>query len=179
MSRSKLKAASPEEVVTRIRASIPRQKRTTEIIGLGAVYVALIYLWMTASGTRHRYDKIVNFRLSLSFEKLSEMNSLLDITPAAAIWRAIASATPRFGRISLRDADRQQAIHPVTACGANSFKATFPPVRMAKRLRAPASGLWLDARASFPAGCWRDRTGDNARSDWCRDDVPQWSPAHS
>jgi hypothetical protein len=78
MSRSKLKAASPEEVVTRIRASIPRQKRTTEIIGLGAVYVALIYLWMTASGTRHRYDKIVNFRLSLPFEKLSEMNSLLE-----------------------------------------------------------------------------------------------------
>lgn len=53
-------------------------KFTTALVGLGAVCLALLYLWVSAFGTRHRYDLIVNFHWSRPIEELSEMTSILE-----------------------------------------------------------------------------------------------------
>lgn len=42
----------------------------TALIGLGAMSAALLYLWVAAFGTRHRYDLIVNLHWSRPLDEL-------------------------------------------------------------------------------------------------------------
>jgi hypothetical protein len=39
---------------------------------------ALLYLWVSAFGTRHRYDLIVNFHWSRSIDELVDMTSVME-----------------------------------------------------------------------------------------------------
>jgi len=52
------------------------EKFTTAVVGLGAVCSALLYLWVAAFGTRHRYDLILNFHWSRPIDDLSALTSL-------------------------------------------------------------------------------------------------------
>lgn len=53
-------------------------KFTTAVIGAVFVAALLILLWMTASGTRHRFDLILNIRWMRSPEELSAVKHLLE-----------------------------------------------------------------------------------------------------
>jgi hypothetical protein len=53
------------------------QKFTTAATGLAVLVIALIYLWATAFGTRHRYDVILNLHWSRPLEELTAMEQLL------------------------------------------------------------------------------------------------------
>jgi hypothetical protein len=53
-------------------------KFTTAVIGALCVAGLLIFLWMTASGTRHRFDLILNIRWMRSPEELSAVKHLLE-----------------------------------------------------------------------------------------------------
>ena len=50
------------------------EKFTSALIGLGAVCSALLYLWVSAFGTRHRYDLIVNFHWERPLEPYTRLN---------------------------------------------------------------------------------------------------------
>ena len=54
------------------------QKFSTAVIGGLAVAVLLVYLWMTASGTRHRFDLILNLRWMRSPDELTAVRHLLE-----------------------------------------------------------------------------------------------------
>lgn len=53
------------------------QKFATAIGGLGVMTLALLYLWATSFGSRHRYTVILNLRWSRPATDLSEMDRLL------------------------------------------------------------------------------------------------------
>lgn len=53
-------------------------KFSTALVGLAAMSFALLYLWVAAFGTRHRYDLIVNFHWSRPVADLSSMTGLLE-----------------------------------------------------------------------------------------------------
>src|ERR1035437_1249520 len=53
------------------------QKFATAIGGLGVMTLALLYLWATSFGSRHRYSVILNLRWSRPATDLSEMDRLL------------------------------------------------------------------------------------------------------
>jgi hypothetical protein len=48
------------------------------VIGALLVATLFIYLWMTASGTRHRFDLILNVRWMRPQEELVDVRQLLD-----------------------------------------------------------------------------------------------------
>jgi hypothetical protein len=54
------------------------QKFSTAVVGGLAVAGLLIFLWMTASGTRHRFDLILNLRWMRSPEELAAVRHLLE-----------------------------------------------------------------------------------------------------
>jgi len=54
------------------------QKFSTAIVGAPVVAVLLVYLWMTAAGTRHRFDLILNVRWTRPPSELPEVMFLLD-----------------------------------------------------------------------------------------------------
>ncbi len=54
------------------------QKFTSAIVGVAVMAVALLYLWVTSFGSRHRYDLILNLRWSRPLVELGEMDRLLD-----------------------------------------------------------------------------------------------------
>jgi hypothetical protein len=54
------------------------QKFTSALIGLAVMTVALLYLWATAFGTRHRYDLIVNLSWARPLSDLAEIQRLLE-----------------------------------------------------------------------------------------------------
>lgn len=54
------------------------QKFSSAVIGGLSVAGLLIYLWMTASGTRHRFDLILNVRWMRSPDELNAVKHLLD-----------------------------------------------------------------------------------------------------
>src|SRR5471032_312417 len=54
------------------------QKFSTAIIGGPAIALLMIYLWMTAAGTRHRFDLILNVRWMRPPAELSEVMFLLE-----------------------------------------------------------------------------------------------------
>lgn len=53
-------------------------KFTTAIIGAAVLAGLMIFLWMTASGTRHRFDLILNLRWMRSPDELSAVRHLLE-----------------------------------------------------------------------------------------------------
>ena len=53
------------------------QKFVTAVAGLGVMALALLYLWATSFGSRHRYDVILNVRWSRPLTDLGEMDRLL------------------------------------------------------------------------------------------------------
>ena len=54
------------------------QKFSTAVIGGPVIAALLVYLWMTASGTRHRFDLILNVSWLRPAEELSEVMGLLE-----------------------------------------------------------------------------------------------------
>ncbi len=53
-------------------------KFTTAIIGAAVLAGLMIFLWMTASGTRHRFDLILNLRWMRSPDELAVVRHLLE-----------------------------------------------------------------------------------------------------
>ena len=53
------------------------QKFATTVAGLGIMTVALLYLWVTSFGSRHRYDVILNLRWSRPLAEVGEIDRLL------------------------------------------------------------------------------------------------------
>jgi Domain of unknown function (DUF4956) len=53
------------------------EKFTTAVIGLVAMALALLYLWATSFGSRHRFDLILNLHWSRPLAELNEMERLL------------------------------------------------------------------------------------------------------
>ena len=54
------------------------QKFTTAIVGLAVMAAALIYLWLTSFGSRHRYDLILNLHWARPLVDLREVDQLLE-----------------------------------------------------------------------------------------------------
>jgi len=54
------------------------QKFGSAVIGCALICLALVYLWYTSFGTRHRYDIIVNLHWTRSTKELSELRRTLD-----------------------------------------------------------------------------------------------------
>ena len=54
------------------------QKYASAIIGCAIIAVAMLYLWYTSFGSRHRYDVIINLHWARSIKELMELNRLLD-----------------------------------------------------------------------------------------------------
>jgi len=54
------------------------QKFITAVAGLAIMALALLYLWATSFGSRHRYDVILNVRWSRPLTDLPEMDHLLE-----------------------------------------------------------------------------------------------------
>src|SRR5258706_2681143 len=87
------------------------QKFATTIIGCLLVAVAMIYLWYTSFGSRHRYDIIVNLHWARSVKELMDLRRILD----RHSWKAhLASQRSHEGyegtdlsyRLLLRDSHR-------------------------------------------------------------------------
>lgn len=53
------------------------QKFTSAVAGLAIMALALLYLWATSFGSRHRYDLILNLRWTRPLGELSEVERLL------------------------------------------------------------------------------------------------------
>ncbi len=54
------------------------QKFASAIIGCLLMSLALIYLWYSSFGSRHRYDVIVNLHWARSMKELSDLRRILD-----------------------------------------------------------------------------------------------------
>jgi hypothetical protein len=54
------------------------QKYASAIIGCAIIALAMVYLWYTSFGSRHRYDVIINLHWARSIKELMELNRLLD-----------------------------------------------------------------------------------------------------
>lgn len=87
------------------------QKFASAIIGCALVSIAMIYLWYTSFGSRHRYDIIVNLHWARSIKELNDLRRILD----RYSWRAhLASQRFHEGyegtdlsyRLLLRDVNR-------------------------------------------------------------------------
>ena len=53
------------------------QKFTTALVGCGLLVLAMLYLWASLFGNRHRYDLILNLHWGLPITQLNELNQLL------------------------------------------------------------------------------------------------------
>src|SRR6266567_6165825 len=87
------------------------QKFASAILGTALASVALLYLWYTSFGSRHRYDLIVNLHWNRSVKELIDLRRVLD----RHSWKAhLASQRSHEGyegtdlsyRLRLRDANR-------------------------------------------------------------------------
>jgi hypothetical protein len=87
------------------------QKYASAIIGCAVVSLAMLYLWYTSFGSRHRYDVIVNLHWARSLKELNELRRILD----RHSWKAhLASQRSHEGyegtdlsyRLLLRDSNR-------------------------------------------------------------------------
>ena len=54
------------------------QKFASAVIGCGLVSLAMIYLWYSSFGSRHRYDVIVNLHWARSLKELLDLRRVLD-----------------------------------------------------------------------------------------------------
>lgn len=87
------------------------EKFSTALIGLGAICFALLYLWVSAFGTRHRYDLIINFHWARPIEELSEVTNLFGLHARRSHLASHRISLERPGTdisfwILLRDPDR-------------------------------------------------------------------------
>jgi len=87
------------------------QKFASAIIGCALVSMAMLYLWYTSFGSRHRYDVIVNLHWSRAVKELIDLRRILD----RHSWKAhLASQRSHEGyegtdlsyRLLLRDSKR-------------------------------------------------------------------------
>jgi len=87
------------------------QKYATAIIGCALVSMAMLYLWYTSFGSRHRYDIIVNLHWARSLKELEDLSRIL----ARHSWKThLASQRSHEGyegtdlsyRLLLRDSNR-------------------------------------------------------------------------
>ena len=87
------------------------QKFASAILGTAIVSVAMLYLWYTSFGSRHRYDLIVNLHWARSAKELEDLRRILD----RHSWKAhLASQRSHEGyegtdlsyRLLLRDSNR-------------------------------------------------------------------------
>ncbi len=87
------------------------QKFASAIIGCALMALALLYLWYSSFGSRHRYDVIVNLHWARSMKELSDLRRILD----RHSWKShLASQRPHEGyegtdlsyRLLLRDTNR-------------------------------------------------------------------------
>ena len=87
------------------------QKFASAIIGCALVSMAMLYLWYTSFGSRHRYDVIVNLHWSRAVKELTDLRRILD----RHSWKAhLASQRSHEGyegtdlsyRLLLRDSKR-------------------------------------------------------------------------
>ncbi len=53
------------------------QKFASAVLGCGIVSVAMLYLWYTAFGSRHRYDLIVNLHWARPIKEMADLDRLL------------------------------------------------------------------------------------------------------
>lgn len=87
------------------------QKYTTAVVGLLLTAAILVYLRLTAFGTRHRYDVIINLLWSRPLAEAAELNRLLErhsFRAHCASQRALdgAEGTNLSYRLLLRDPQR-------------------------------------------------------------------------
>jgi hypothetical protein len=54
------------------------QKFTTAVIGCALISIAMLYLWTTSFGSRHRYDLIVNLHWARPLMELPELSRILN-----------------------------------------------------------------------------------------------------
>jgi hypothetical protein len=87
------------------------QKYATAIIGCALVSLAMLYLWYTSFGSRHRYDVIINLHWARSLKELEDLRRIL----ARHSWKThLASQRSHEGyegtdlsyRLLLRDSNR-------------------------------------------------------------------------
>lgn len=87
------------------------QKFASAVIGCSLVSVAMIFLWYTSFGSRHRYDVIVNLHWARSMREIEELRRIL----ARHSWKThLASQRSHEGyegtdlsyRLLLRDSNR-------------------------------------------------------------------------
>lgn len=87
------------------------QKYASAVLGVALSSLALLYLWYTSFGSRHRYDLIVNLHWARSGKELEDLRRVLD----RHSWKAhLASQRSHEGyegtdlsyRLLLRDANR-------------------------------------------------------------------------
>jgi hypothetical protein len=89
------------------------QKFASAILGTAIVAIAMLYLWATSFGSRHRYDLIVNLHWARSAKETDELRRVLD----RHSWKAhLASqrshesyeGTDLSYRLLLRDSERSE-----------------------------------------------------------------------
>ncbi len=89
------------------------QKCASAILGVALSSLAMLYLWYTSFGSRHRYDLIVNLHWSRSIKELMDLRRVLD----RHTWKAhLASQRSHEGyegtdmsyRLLLRDSNRAE-----------------------------------------------------------------------
>ena len=89
------------------------QKFASAILGTAIVAIAMLYLWATSFGSRHRYDLIVNLHWARSAKETDELRRVLD----RHSWKAhLASqrshesyeGTDLSYRLLLRDSERAE-----------------------------------------------------------------------
>jgi Domain of unknown function (DUF4956) len=87
------------------------QKFASAIIGCALVSLAMLYLWYTSFGSRHRYDVIINLHWSRAIKEMTDLRRILD----RHSWKAhLASQRSHEGyegtdlsyRLLLRDSNR-------------------------------------------------------------------------
>lgn len=87
------------------------QKFASAILGCGLVSLAMIYLWYTSFGSRHRYDIIVNLHWARSTKELNDLGRILNRHSRKAHLASQRShegyeGTDLSYRLLLRDLDR-------------------------------------------------------------------------
>src|SRR6266511_2151174 len=87
------------------------QKFASAILGTSLSSVALLYLWYTSFGSRHRYDLIVNLHWSRSVKELLDLRRVLDRHSSKAHLASQRShegyeGTDLSYRILMRDSNR-------------------------------------------------------------------------
>ncbi len=54
------------------------QKFASAVVGCGLMALALVYLWYSSFGSRHRYDVIINLHWARSIKELPDLRYILD-----------------------------------------------------------------------------------------------------